>query len=284
MIQRADHGAPGSERSLGPGAARYTVHLEQFEGPLDLLLYLIQRDELDIYDIPIRHITKTYLSYIDLLDVFELDNAGEFLVMASTLMRIKARMLLPISRPEEDDEDGDPRAELVARLLEYKKFKEAAGELERSEAQRRDYHYRGQAFPFPVEDDEPPELSLSMFDLLGALRTVLEQVQQEGSHHVYTEVYTVQAQQEAIVSALARAEGKLRFTEVFTEMKVKMQVVVTFVAMLELMKAGRLRAQQNGPWDEIWLSEPPADEMPTDEAFAAEAAAGDNPPEDEDAS
>lgn len=243
------------------------IHLHDFEGPLDLLLYLIQRDELDIYNIPISQITRQYLEYIEVLDVFDLDNAGEFLVMASTLMRIKARLLLPVTRPgEEDEDDIDPRDELVRRLLEYKKYKEAAQDLSQKEEDRAGYFGRGSAFAFLQEaEEEPVELSLSLFDLLGAVRNVLEDMRGESSHHVYTEVYTVEGQETLILTTLSE-QPRLRFEELFRGMKVKMEVVVTFVAMLDLLKSGRIRANQSKMYGEIWLEARAPEPVPAEDA------------------
>lgn len=263
----------------GLPSSGYTVDLDDFHGPLDLLLYLIQRDEIDIYDIPIAHITKQYLASMEQLDVFNLDNAGEFLVMASTLMRIKARMLLPVQRPgEEDDEDGDPRDELVRRLLEYKKYKEAAQALAGKSSDREAYFGRGQEYGFldQAGEDEPPELSLSLFDLLRAVGNVLEDMRAEGTHHVYTEMYTVEGQEEQIVHRIEREE-RFRFEEIFSGMKVKMEVVVTFIALLDLLKSRRVRAYQSDAYGEIWIeagegpeSAPEADDETTDEDVVKE--------------
>lgn len=236
-------------------ASGYKVQLDEFQGPLDLLLYLIQRDEIDVYDIPIAHITKQYLKSIEQLADFDLDNAGEFLVMASTLMRIKARMLLPVQRPgEEDDDDIDPRDELVRRLLEYKKYKEAAQALQGKSADREAYFGRGQEYGFldQARDEAPPELSLSLFDLLSAVNNVLEEMRSEGTHHVYTEMYTVEGQEEQIVHRIEREE-RFRFEELFQHMQVKMEVVVTFIALLDLLKTRRIRAYQSDAYGEIWL-------------------------------
>jgi len=237
-----------------PTAESLLIQLHDFEGPLDLLLYLIQRDELDIYNIPISQITRQYLEYIDLLDVFDLDNAGEFLVMAATLMRIKARLLLPVTRPGEDEEDDiDPRDELVRRLLEYKKYKEAALDLAQKETNRAEYFGRGGSFEFLGDaEEEPVELSLSLFDLLGAVRNVLQEIRGDSTHRVYTEVYTVEAQEELILDRLTD-DGRVRFEELFGEMKIKMEVVVTFVALLDLLKSGRIRANQSSTYGDIWL-------------------------------
>lgn len=274
-------GLPAQDSSEAPEAAEeidgdpsdsYLVHLDRFEGPLDLLLYLIQRDEIDIYDIPIAHITKQYLSYIDLLDVFDLDNAGEFLVMAATLMRIKARMLLPVQRPDEGDEDDiDPRDELVRRLLEYKKYKEAAQSLADKEEHRRDFYARGSEYSFVDADQEPPEFTLSLFDLLGAVRNVLERIEQMPTHHVRHEVFTVDAQTEVVLQKL-EVELQTRFEDVFAESRSKMEVVVTFVALLELLKRGRIQVRQLTPYSEMWLSLSDTPEEPDEESASAEAA------------
>lgn len=246
----------GPDEANGNGVARtgYTVRLDQFEGPLDLLLYLIQRDEIDVYDIPIAHITQQYLQSIEQLEVFELDNAGEFLVMASTLMRIKARMLLPVQRPGDDDDDeGDPRDELVRRLLEYKKYKEAARALSSKSTERAEFFRRGQDYPFLDQaEEEAPELSLSLYDLLRAVGNVLEEMRGENVHHVYTDVYTVEGQEHHIVGRVEREERVL-FGDLFGNMQVKMEVVVTFIALLDLLKTRRVRAYQGETYGDIWL-------------------------------
>ncbi|HEX9640331.1 MAG TPA: segregation/condensation protein A, partial [Candidatus Krumholzibacteria bacterium] len=213
MIQPQPEGARGAaqESRSADSADLYTVRLERFEGPLDLLLYLIQRDEMDVYDIPISRITRQYLEYIELIDVFNLDNAGEFLVMAATLMRIKARMLLPVQKLDDGDgEELDPRDELVRRLLEYRKFKEAAASLAEKEESRRDFYARGADYPFLDLEQEAPEFSLTLFDLLGAVRNVLRRIESDPSHHVYQEVFTVESQTRRLIERLAGVE-QLRF-------------------------------------------------------------------------
>jgi len=262
MAQPAEHvGVPESNGT--PSAESLLLQLGEFEGPLDLLLYLIQRDELDVYNIPIATITQQYLEYLDLLDVFDLDNAGEFLVMAATLMRIKARLLLPMTRPgEEDDDDIDPRDELVRRLLEYKKYKEAAQSLASKEQDRSEYFSRGAAYAYLGDaEEEPVELSLSLFDLLGAVRNVLQAIRCESTHRVYTEVYTVEGQEEHILATLGEG-ARTRFEELFRNMQVKMEVVVTFVALLDLLKAGRIRANQSQTYGDIWLEAKEPDPEP----------------------
>ena len=167
----------------------WRVDLEDFHGPLDLLLYLIQKDEVDIYDIPIAGITEQYLKYLEVIQMLSLDNAGDFIVMAATLLRIKARMLLPIQAPDDEMDEDDPRAELVRRLLEYKRFKEAAAEFRQFEQDRSRYHMRQTGYPFLQESTEPPELRLGIFDLLSALAGVYDRVTKEPVHNVAREAY-----------------------------------------------------------------------------------------------
>ncbi len=253
--QVSGEAAPGDEQGPAEGEERtgYTVHLDRFDGPLDLLLFLIQRDEIDIYDIPIAHITERYLAFIEDLDALDLEKAGEFLVMASTLMRIKARLLLPLQRPDEDEEGEDPRDELVRRLLEYKRFKEAAATLAQAEEERRQYFRRSLEYPFRDSiPEEPPELSLSLMDLLGSVKEILENLKEKPVHQVYQELFTVE-EKIAYIETVLTERRSIPFVELFDTSRSKMEVVVTFVAMLELMKSGRVRARQVENYGEIWL-------------------------------
>jgi segregation and condensation protein A len=246
-------GQPGPSGAANRG---YTIQLDRFEGPLDLLLYLIQRDEIDIYDIPIAHITEQYLASIKDLHSLDLENAGEFLVMAATLMRIKARLLLPVQRSEEEEDGADPRDELVRRLLEYKKYKEAAQSFAQAEEQRRQYFSRPIEYPFRDQiPQEPPEFSLSLYDLLGSVKEILDSLKGDQLHHVYNMVYTVEEQAEKLQALLDGSQG-IRFKEVFGGASCKMEIVVTFVAMLELMRQGSLWARQIEAYGEIWIYPP----------------------------
>ncbi len=170
----------------------YQVELSGFQGPMDLLLYLIQKDELDIYDIPISHITEQFIKHIEIIQMISLDQAGEFMAMAATLLVIKMKMLMPRHGEDEaEEEEDDPRAELVSRLLEYKRFKEAAVQLQRCESERAQYHVRNQKYPFIEHLDLEPQLSIEMFDLLSALAGVLDRVQAAPVHQVVREPFTV---------------------------------------------------------------------------------------------
>lgn len=186
-----------------------TFKLPRFEGPLDLLLHLIKRDEIDIYDIPIAHITKQYLETLELMRALDLDVAGEFLVMAATLMRIKAKMLLPLPRSDEEEDEGDPREELVQRLLEYRLYKEASESLKSQEGERRGLFERGMV---PTEDDAGPLplASATLFDLLEALNRVLARRPERVVYEVRTDVYDIEDKMSFIARTVAE-DGRLRF-------------------------------------------------------------------------
>jgi segregation and condensation protein A len=224
------------------------VQLEIFEGPLDLLLHLIKKNEVSISDIPIATITEQYLATLELMQSLNLDVAGEFLVMAATLVHIKSRMLLPSGDDEEEEEEGaDPRAELVRRLLEYQRFKDAADELERREMLTRDVFARPAV---PVERTEPVAFrEVSVFELLTALRRVLERLPKDVVHEVTLEKITVREKMTMLLDIL-RTQGQVLFEALFSELKTRMEVVVVFLAMLELVKARAIRIfqeQATGP-------------------------------------
>jgi segregation and condensation protein A len=218
------------------------VKLERFEGPLDLLLHLIKRDEIDIYDIPISHITQQYLGYLELMRSFDLEVAGEFLVMAATLMRIKAKMLLPQPSLNQEEDEGDPREELVQRLIEYRQFKEAAGTLKVREDERRMLFERGLV---PGEDEAGP-LPLapaSLFDLLDALNRVLARAPEAQVYEVHTEAYDVD-DKVALILRLVAEDGGVRFSSLLMRCRARAEMIVTFIALLELVKLGQVTIVQ----------------------------------------
>jgi segregation and condensation protein A len=218
------------------------VQLDIFEGPLDLLLHLIKKNEVSITDIPIATITEQYLATLELLQTLNLDVAGEFLVMAATLIHIKSRMLLPTGDDEPDEDEGvDPRDELIRRLLEYQRFKEAADQLEQREMLARDVFARGAA---PTEETPPAGFrELSVLELLTALRRVLDKLPKDNVHEVTLEKITVREKMTLLLDRL-RAEGKVLFESLFSDVKSRMEVVVTFLAMLELVKGRAIRIYQ----------------------------------------
>jgi segregation and condensation protein A len=218
------------------------VQLEIFEGPLDLLLHLIKKNEVSISDIPIAVITEQYLATLEMMESLNLDVAGEFLVMAATLVHIKSRMLLPLADNEDDEEEGtDPRAELVRRLLEYQRFKDAADQLERRDVLSRDVFARAAA---SAEEIDPPAFhEVSVFELLTALRRVMERLPKDAVHEVSLEKITVREKMTLLLDIL-RAQGHTLFESLFAGVKTRMEVVVTFLAMLELVKARVIRVFQ----------------------------------------
>jgi segregation and condensation protein A len=222
----------------------YQIKLEIFEGPMDLLLYLIKKHELDIYSIPIALITQQYLEYLELMKSLDMEIAGDFLVMASTLTHIKSRMLLPPSENPESDEDGvDPQAELIRRLLEYKSFKEAAGSLEdKEEAWSKVYTRPAEATPDVHKDDEPLLFDFHLFDLLAALKEVMARVP-DARFEITAETVSIT---EKISQILARLEAvdSLLFTDLFEGSTSRIQVIGTFLALLELIKTRVIKAVQ----------------------------------------
>jgi segregation and condensation protein A len=235
-----------------PGRSTVTVKLARFEGPLDLLLHLIKRDEIDIYDIPISHITQQYLAYIELMRALDLDVAGEFLVMAATLMRIKAKMLLPLPAIGEEEEEGtDPREELVQRLVEYRQFKEAASTLKLREEERRLLFERGMV----PGDDEMGPLPLapaSLFDLLDALNRIMSRVPEPAVYEVQGEIYDVEEKM-SVIATLVAERGKVSFTELLLRCRVRAEMIVTFMALLELIKLGQVWVVQTANFADITL-------------------------------
>jgi len=224
--------------------AEYRVQLDVYNGPLDLLLYLIRREEVDIYDIPIAHITDQYLSYVRLLEQLDPDAAAEFLVMAATLMEIKSRMLLPRPEPEQDEQEVvDPRLELVRQLLEYKKFKDVASGLA-SAAQR-------QALRFPRPPTELPDQTsqvdleeVQVWDLLAAFQRLLASIgQTRPSHEVVYDDTPVLLHAADILDRLQREGGSLTFDRIF-EGRTRAEMIGLFLALLELIRQQRVRAQQ----------------------------------------
>jgi len=235
-----------------PLGMSYKIKLEIFEGPLDLLLYLVKKDHLNIYDIPIAVVTEQYLKYMDIMRLLNLNIAGEFLVMAATLMQIKSKMLLPIEESQEaQQEQEDPRAELVKRLLEYEKFKEIAQTLREKETGQRDVFKRPKSIEQEIpEDNREVYFEASLFDLITAFSTALEGVPKEVFYEVIKDEFTVESKVHDILHMLL-ISASLRLSELFSKAKNKMEVVVAFLAILELIKLKEIVARQKGLFQEI---------------------------------
>ena len=230
----------------------YKVQLEIFEGPLDLLLYLIKKEELDIYDIPITRITAQYLEYLNVMQILDLDIAGDFLVMAATLMQIKSKMLLPPDPASEEAEELDPRAELVRRLLEYKSIKEAADKLRGFEAGRREFFTRlGVENEF--EDGEGLLFDDSLFDLISAFSNILKDLPTDAYHQVMKDEFSVADKVRDIVERL-KTESKIYFRSLFQAAKNKLEVITIFLAVLELIRLKEVQVAQENPFGEIEIA------------------------------
>ena len=231
----------------------YAIHLDNFEGPLDLLLHLIKKNEMEISDIPIATITEQYLAILDTMKTLNLDIAGEFLVMAATLLHIKSRMLLPrVLEDETEEEDEDPRAELVRRLLEYQKYKDVSEKLETGPMLGRDLFTRSAPEPEVLEEAETGFVAVGLFDLLAALKDVLQEKPEEMVHEISLEQLSVTDRINAILSKLQGRES-LAFPDLFRDGLKRNEVIVTFLALLELVKMRMIRLMQNTRHGTIWL-------------------------------
>lgn len=231
----------------------YKVDLEVFEGPLDLLLYLIKKEEVDIYNIPIERITTQYMEYLNLMRMLDLNIAGEFIVMAATLMMIKSRMLLPVEeRPElEEDDEEDPRWELVRQLVEYKKFKDAAGDLQDREVYRENIFALGGGAVVVGPDDPGLVLQdVSLFDLIAAFNDVLKSAKPEEIGEIYGDAFTVADRIDAVLHAV-RERGELSFRGLFKNGAARGEIICTFLAILELLRLRQVRVTQDEAFSEI---------------------------------
>ena len=237
----------------------YKVKLEIFEGPLDLLLYLIKRDELDIYEISLERITRQYLEYLQAFKELNIDVAGEFVVMAANLIYLKSRSLLPADQqpPEEDAEEDDPRWDLIRQLIEYKKFKEAAAQLQVRQLEQEGVLLRhADAIDLPAI--APLRLGeVGIFQLINAFQAVIKRVEaREDLREIFGEHYTVSDKIEWILQRTSDGVP-LKFSELFARMASRVEIVVTFLALLELIRLRQVSAIQVNPFDEIELTAAP---------------------------
>ncbi|MCJ7546968.1 MAG: segregation/condensation protein A [Deltaproteobacteria bacterium] len=228
----------------------YTVKVDVFEGPLDLLLHLIKQNQIDIYDIPIALVTEQYLDYIRIMKVLDLTIAGEFLVMAATLMYIKSRMLLPAPIEEEEEEGEDPRVELVQRLVEYKRFKEVALRLSQQALLGVDVFIR----PAQEIEAEAGEIEADLFHLIDALRELLKRQEIKDFHEVTLERVTLRDKMTELWEKLQGAKEAVAFSALFTPLSSRLELIVTFLALLELIRAGMLRAYQRDVFGPVWVT------------------------------
>jgi segregation and condensation protein A len=233
----------------------YEIKLDIFEGPLDLLLYLIRKNEIDIYNIPIALITEQYLSYLDVMRSLNLDLAGEYLVLASTLIHIKSKLLLPPAEGENDEEEGeDPRAELVQQLLEYQAFKEAALHLDERPILERDVFTRGAPAAEPVLSGQEEEImnEVDVFELVTAFRRIITGFDRKEDLEIDTEKMSLTDRINDILERLAE-EGQITLADLLGDRTDRRRIIYTFLAILELMKLRMIRAYQSEPFGAIRL-------------------------------
>ncbi|MCA9403791.1 MAG: segregation/condensation protein A [Candidatus Omnitrophica bacterium] len=253
----------------------YKLRLDVFEGPLDLLLYLIKKNDIDIKDIPIVKVTEQYMEYIEMMKLLDLEIVGDFLVMAATLIQIKSKMLLPPDPSAEEEDEIDPRDELARRLLEYKRFKEIAETLESHELQRKDYYTRR------LDDDQMQQIKddarevffeASLFDLITAFQEALQRTPEEIIHEIIQEEFTVEDKIHDILHELIQQE-KMSVKAIFKRCRSRSEIVVSFIAVLELIRLREIKAYQAAPFDDIQIvrnqgskdrDQPPAEPGPPD--------------------
>ncbi|MFT7513992.1 MAG: segregation and condensation protein A [Candidatus Omnitrophota bacterium] len=222
----------------------YSIRLDVFEGPLDLLLYLIKKDEVDIYDIPIVSITTQYNDYLDMMKMLDLNIAGEFIVMSATLMMIKSRMMLPVDeRPEVEEEEDDPRIDLVRQLVEYKKFKDASLHLEYLEVAQQNIFFREGEHVELGAEPERKLVDVSIFDLLSTFTEILQRVQKEELREIFIEKFTVAEKIDYLLSSI-KGGNKLSMKGMFVNMNSRTEIVCTFLAILELIRLKHIRVVQ----------------------------------------
>jgi segregation and condensation protein A len=230
----------------------YQVNLDTFRGPLDLLLYLVKRQEVDICDIPIAKVAEQFQEYLRVIASIDVENAGEFLVMAATLMEIKSRMLLPRSE-DAAEEEADPRMELVKQLIEYKQFKDAALLLE-AQAEKQLCRLPRQPVETPASPDpaHQPLRAVELWDLVSAFGRLMRETLALQPQQIVVDDTPVQVYQDRILQLVEQAK-RLSFTEIFTEPRNKARLVGLFLALLELIKSRAIAADQDEPFGEIWL-------------------------------
>ena len=258
--------------------SEYKVQFEVFEGPLDLLLYLIKKEEVDIYAVNLTKMATQFIEYVELMRQFDLEVAGEFLVMASTLMYIKSRELLPVDKQvavEGEEEEGeDPRWELIRQLVEYKKFKDAAAQLQALEARQEHVYPR---VPGKIEfeaEAAPAKPEVGIFDLLTAVNGILKRFteKQAATREIYEDKWTVSEKIELVRNLIAE-RGSVKFSELFEKAANRAEVVCTFLALLELIRLKQLACIQAEPFAEIGISQPIAPGAPVEENPPAETPA-----------
>ena len=261
--------------------AEYKVKFEVFEGPLDLLLYLIKKEEVDIYEVNLTALATQFIQHIETMRLMDLEVAGEFLVMAATLMYIKSRELLPVEQQVEtegEDDEADPRWELIRQLVEYKKFKDAAAQLQTLEARQENVFPR---VPGKIEFETaaaPAKSDVSIFDLLNAVNAVLQRINQKeaSSREIFEDKWTVSEKIEHVMKMIS-SRPRMKFSELFADAMSRTEVVVTFLALLELIRLKQLICVQPETFGEIEISQKPPTVAETSASATLEPAPGTEP-------
>lgn len=234
----------------------YKIRLDMFEGPLDLLLYLVKKDHLNIYDIPIAKVTQQYLEYINLMQLLDLNIVGEFLVLAATLMQIKSKMLLPAEELAVLEEENDPRAELVKRLLEYEKFKQIAENLKQREISQQEVFKRPKtenSADVKALEGKEVYFEASIFDLINAFSQALKDIPREVFYEVIKDQYTVEQKVHDILHLLL-VQTEIKLSDLFAKTKSKIEIIVIFLAILELAKMKEIIARQDVEFQDITIA------------------------------
>ena len=235
----------------------YNVQFEVFEGPMDLLLYLVRKQEVDIYQVNLTQLASEFIEYVEFMRELDLEVAGEFVVMAATLMYIKSKELLPKDKQivlEDDEEEADPRWELIQQLVEYKKFKDAASDLKALELEQESIFSRRAPKPdFKLIEDRPaPKPDVDVFDLVKAVGTILQRIEEKNANtrEIKADVWSVSQKIEMFRERI-QTQTRFRFSELFAQDRTRNEVVVTFLALLEMIRMKQLRALQSTPFEEI---------------------------------
>jgi segregation and condensation protein A len=253
----------------------YKIKLQLFEGPLDLLLYLVRKDHLNIYDIPIAQVTQQYMDYLELMKILDLNVAGEFLVMAATLIQIKSKMLLPVPEEEQPPQEDDPRAELIKQLLEYERFKEIALELRQKETDQQDIFKRPRTFDRDVPEGPPSAqyFESSIFDLISAFSRALKDTSRDLFYSVIKDEFTVEEKVHDILHDLL-IRPAIGLSELFERARDKVEMIVTFLAVLELVKMKEIVCRQQARFGPIEVIRNVNNIIPYDPTSESEDTAG----------
>ena len=236
----------------------YQVKVDNFEGPMDLLLFFIQRDKLNIYDIPIAHITKEFLDYMKMMDMMNIDQGGEFVYMATLLMKIKVKMLLPVS-DEDEEQIEDPRTPLVQRLLEYQQYKKVSEDLQEQYESHSVHYQRGQEMEYDKQNGQlhEPLHNITLFTLSSIFQELINRLPDVNPYELHEEPIHLDEQIAFLIEEID-AVKRLNFKNLIPVLKTRLRIVVTFMAILEMLRTNQVIVEQDGPFGEIILTGAPA--------------------------